>query len=184
MRIASEVNANPRQLDQIETAGLNLKRTRLKKEHKTLQEKLIKTNDDATIKSLAAEKEIIEAEFEVLDKALKEGGREQARAFGARQAGLDENLDFLSVTARAKANKGAKLTPKEQNNFEVLTKRLDETTIKLDKLQKQVNDGLAGRHIKDTVASKKYKTMSLKQKDIELNSLVEQANKLLKEGCY
>jgi hypothetical protein len=185
LRIAAEVNKKPRAMTDEETAGMVIKAARLKNEHKTLSEKIkqIPGNDTAAIKSLSSEMEVVESEFEALSDALKLSGTEMGRALASRKLTINNSYDLVSVAVRAKAVKGEALSTEERQKLADLTTKLDAATAKIDALQKQVDESTANNAIKEH-GVKRYSRMSLEQKDTELNSLVSEVNRLLKEGCY
>lgn len=185
LRTAAEVNDTPRALNDEETAGIVIKAARLKNEHKGLMEKIkqVPGNDIAIIKSLSAEMEQVETEFEMLSDALKLSGTEMGRALASRKLTINQSYDLVSVAVRAKAAKGEALSAQERQRLAELTTKLEGAMAKIEALQKQVDESTAQNAIKSR-GVKRYSRMSLEQKDTELNSLVSEINELVEKGCY
>jgi len=184
LRIAAEYDKNPPvALDKVVEAGMVVKMARLKKEYRGLMVQVKQTSDPATIKSLDSEMTVIEGELELIGRVVTNSGSEEGRALQARKLNINDELDFISVKIRAKAAKGKELTSQETEKIKELTTKLEETTAKIDALQKQVDESTANNAIKAR-GVKRYSRMSLEQKDTELNSMVSEVNRLLKEGCY
>jgi predicted Fe-Mo cluster-binding NifX family protein len=182
MRIANEVNETPRSLSDDETAGLVIHATELKNEHRALTSGLGKIKDPAEIKIKSAEILRVEEEFDKLSLALRTSGTEKGRALAAQKLTINQDFDLISVKNRAKTAKEAPLNPKENEKFKQLTTELEQKNKRLLELEKKVKTRTAITEIK-TSNARKYSKMSRADKDIELNSLKEQARKLIESGC-
>lgn len=182
-RLAAEIIDNPRPLNDVETAGLVHKATQLKNEHRAAMNRLNTATDSADIKSIGAEAERVQQEFDLLSNAIHLSGTEKGRALASQKLTIDRDFDLASVQSRAKAAKGKELTGKERGNFREMTSKLDEAMEKITDLQKQVDEMAAHKIVREGVA-RKYSRMSNERKDAELNSLLEKGKKLLSEGCY
>lgn len=181
MRIASEVNENPRALNDEETAGLVIRAARLKNEYKSLMTEINRA-EDAEMKSLSTEAERIEGEFEILSKAIHLSGTEKGRNLAAQKLTIDQDYNLISVKSRAKSAKGKALTVKESAKLTEVTNQLEEANAKIEQLQKEINEMAAKRAIKER-GIKRYSRMSLEQKDTELHQDIERLNELIKAGC-
>lgn len=182
MRIAQEVNETPRALDDEETAGLVVRAARLKNEYKNLMTEINKA-DDAGMKSLSAEAERIEAEFEILSRAIHLSGTEKGRALVAQKLTINQDYNLISVKSRAKAAKGKALTVDESQRLTEATNQLEQANTKIVELERQINEMSAKRAIKER-GIKRYSKMSLEQKDVELNQDIKRLNELIEAGCF
>uniref|UniRef100_A0A6M3XFR8 Uncharacterized protein n=1 Tax=viral metagenome TaxID=1070528 RepID=A0A6M3XFR8_9ZZZZ len=183
LRIATEVNQNPRALNDEETAGLVIKAARLKNEYKGLMDRIKKTSDQGEIQTISTEAERVEQEFESLSQAIHVSGTEKGRALVSQKLTINQDYDLVSVVTRAKSNKGKALSTKERAKLQELITKLDAATQEIENLRKQMNDMAAEKHVKQRGA-KKYSRMSLEQKDTELNTLTNRIQQLLDQGCY
>ena len=180
-RIAEEVNENPRPLSDVETAGVTIRMTELKNEHKEAMDSLSKSKDDADIQTLSAEVNRIEAEFDELTRAVKLSGTEKGRALAAQKLTINQDFDLVSVLNRAKSAAGKKIKATSRKLFKQLTSKLDTTNKRVEALEIEL-DILKARQAVGR-GNKRFKTMSLQQKDRNLSSLVEKTKTLLEQGC-
>ncbi len=180
-RLAEEVNANPRPLNDVETAGVTIRMAELKNEHAEAMEAVAKSKDDAEIKTLSAEVDRIEAEFDALTKAVNVSGTEKGRALAAQKLTINKDFDLISVLNRAKTAAGKKLTAIQNKLFKGLTEKLSKTTKRVEALEIEVN-GLKARGAV-RIGNRRFKTMNLQQKNRSLDSLVAKAKTLLEQGC-
>lgn len=179
LRLAAEVNQTPRPLTDIETAGLVHKANALKAEHRALSAELADLKDPADIQTKAAEIGRVEAEFDALSTALKSAGTEQGRALASRKLTLDQDFSLVAMKSRAKAAKGAELTPAESSKIADLSKRMEETTARLTELEKQLAESRAEQTIKRESGRRRAKPT----RDAEFKSLLAEAKSLLEKGC-
>lgn len=137
-RLAASVIDQPRALNDVETAGLVVRATELKNEHKSLLSSL---NDagEAQTKLAAAELERIEQEFDELTKAIRVSGSEKGRALASQKLTINRDFDLVSVLNRAKSKAGKNLTPKQRNRFEKLVSDLQAKEQQLEKLYERRN---------------------------------------------
>lgn len=180
MRIANEVNVEPRALSDVETAGLVTKAVQLKNQHAAAIEKVAKSTDPADVATNSAEARRIEQEFGVLSQALRSSGTEKGRALASQKLTLDADFKLLPTLARAKSAKGKELNPAERRRFETLTSQLEKTTQRVTDLERQVRDRLAGDTI---VRVKSRRRMTPEQRNAEYGTLREKAMALLNAGC-
>lgn len=180
-RIASEVNAKPRALSDTETAGLVVDATRLKNEHRELTEKIGKATDPGEVATLSAEVGRVADEFDSLSRALRVSGTEKGRALAAQKLTIDQDFNLLSLKSRAKAAKGADLSPKESAQIEGLTRKLDATNTRVAELEKQLTEQAAERAIRRHAAGRRGLTHQART--AEFSGLLAEAKALLKAGC-
>lgn len=184
LRMAAQLEMNPRALSKVEEAGFRIAYRRLVNEHNNILEQVRQTNDEAAIKNLTGEMEIVENDVELLGRAISATSREAGRSLQGLKAGINSNFDLVSVVTRAKANKGENISATERAGFEKLTADLDEANQKIDSLQVQMNELAAQKATKQSSRAKRFSRMSSQQLDTELNTKVELARKLLEKGCY
>lgn len=182
LRMAAEININPRALSDTETAGFTFRLAQLKVEYNKLKKDIAEEKDNVLIQSKSAELDRIEDEFDAISKAVRLSGTEKGRALVSQKLTINNDLSLISVKSRAKATKKAELTPQETKKFEQLTSKLDETNERIKVMQEQIDQLLAQRYIKQGAYSR-YSRMTNQQKDTELNDLIGQTKKLLEEGC-
>ncbi len=180
-RLAEEINATPRALSDVETAGVTIRMAELKNEHKEAMDAVAKLKDDADIKTKSAEIERIEVEFDALTKAVNTSGTEKGRALAAQKLTINKDFSLISVLNRAKVAAGKKLSAVKQQIFKGLTKRLNETNKRVETLELEVNELKAKGIVRKGVS--RFKRLSIQQKNTELDTLVDRTNRLLKEGC-
>ena len=184
LRMAALLESNPRALSKVEEAGFRIAYRRLVNEHNNILDQVRQTNDEAAIKSLTSEMEIVENDTELLGRAISATSREAGRSLQGLKAGINSNFDLVSVVTRAKANKGENISAAERAGFEKLTADLDEANQKIDSLQTQMNELAAQKATQQSSRAKRFGRMSSQQLDTELNTKVELARELLKKGCY
>ena len=181
--IANEIIRNPRPMTKIEEEGLLVARARAKKQYRLKVKELSTSTDEAAKKSLSTELERLEMEYEALSRADALSGSEQARALVSRQTTIDEDMELVSVLARAREMKGKLLTAKERAELTQKILEVQELSDKIAELEKQINELAAHASTKEK-GVRKYNKMTLQQKDAELDKLITKAAKLLEEGCY
>jgi hypothetical protein len=142
--LAASVARIPRTLDARDIGALAYDRAQIIKEHDATTEALAKAVDagDAnTIATLQTKQEQLLAALDDNDQALVKGGREQSAAFAARKLMVGQDFSFAGVQQRAKANKGAPLTPQERTQFEALTAKLKEAETRLADAERAIAEG-------------------------------------------
>lgn len=131
-RIVAEVNANPREMSTVESAGVTQYMAKLKNEHATLTEKV---NDPATPEpdrlSADAEKVRIEQEYADASQAAAHAKSTSGLNLKFTQLTLDKDYSLLSMKTRARTAKGSDLTPEESSQIEALSKKLAEAEAKI-----------------------------------------------------
>lgn len=179
LRIAAEVQENPRQMTDEEEAGLLVRRVQLRDEYEGAQRKVKTTKDEAEISMLNAEMNRIEAEYDLLSQALRTAGTEIARALAFRRNFIDEKFDVLSVKTRARRAKGKDLTADESAKFEELVAKLNEANAEIDKLQAKLDEAAAENFVKDGGRGKRGRT----KRTADITALGNRINELIKQGC-
>ncbi|MFA7100713.1 MAG: hypothetical protein WC196_02980 [Bacilli bacterium] len=182
LRIAAEINANPRPLNDVETAGLVMKAAQLKREHKSLMQEMDKLTEKADINSKATQIDAVEKEFDALTQAIYKSGTEKGRALASQKLTINQDFDLLSLKNRAKKSKGRELTEKETAALEERAKALDVREKLIAQREKQINEKQVKRIIKEGSISR-YAKMNRSEIDLELYSLVSRTKQLIKEGC-
>jgi hypothetical protein len=182
LRIAAEINANPRPLNDVETAGLVMKAAQLKREHKSLMQEMDNLTEKVDIDSKAAQIDTVEKEFDALTQAIYRSGTEKGRALASQKLTINQDFDLLSLKNRAKKMKGRELTEKETAALEERAKALDVREKLIAQREKQINEKQVKRIIKEGSISR-YAKMNRSEIDLELDSLVSRTKQLIKEGC-
>ena len=181
LRIANDVIARPRALNDEATAGLVIAATKLKAEYKGIITKINESTDEAENDILSAEAANIEAEFDIITKALHQSGTEKGRALAAQKLTIDRGFDLISVKSRARAIKGKELSEKENKKFEELSAELESQTEAVTELQQRLSEMEANQIIK------RGRRIVAKRTPAKLNadilSLGSKVRDLLKAGC-
>jgi hypothetical protein len=185
LRIATEILQSPRALSDVETAGFSIKMQMLKTEHHKLSQeaKAMETAGDevgADLKYNEAGRVI--QELDVITEADLRSGTEKGRSLAAQKLTVNQDYDLASVLVKARIAKKSKLSSQQEQNFETLTGQLEESTERIDQLEKKVDDLVAKQAIKTNHLTRKKATQAVM--DTELESLYKKAERLLKEGCY
>jgi hypothetical protein len=183
LRISADIIENQRQITDEEEAGLTIRKMELLKERRTVERQILETTDKAQIKSLSAEANRIQDEFETITNALKIGGTEVARALAFRASEMDEDLNILSIPAKAKIAKGKALSDKEQANFSKLASDLEAANAKIEELQNQMMEQKAQKLIREGTV-KRYRQMNKQELLADRDARIKKLKTLLEEGCY
>jgi hypothetical protein len=182
LRTSAEVNANPRALNDIETAGLVMKAAQLKKEHKDLMSQIDKAKEGENLSDLSAKIDVIEKEFDTVTQALYKSGTEKGRALASQKLTINQDFDLLSLKNRAKKIKGRELTEAENKKIEQLSKDLELQQAENEILKKKINEMMAKTFVRQG-SIRKYSRMSRTDINTELNALISRTQQLLEEGC-
>jgi hypothetical protein len=146
-RLADEVLAKPRALNDEETASLVVRAQQIKNEHAEVMKKIGDAKGDE-LASKRQQAESLESEFDKLTRATKASGTEKGRTLAAQKLTINQDYDLVSLIQRAKAAKGRDVTPEERARYEkmageieTLNKQLTEANEKLAQkdLQKQID---------------------------------------------
>lgn len=178
--IAAEVNAKPRALSDVETAGLVHRASTLKTEHRAIGERISKASDEASRLEAVAELTRVEAEFDALSTALQKTGTEQGRALASRKLALAEDYSLVAIKTRAKAAKGRALSPEETAKLTELSNKLEAASSRLTELEKTVAEAKAERAIRRHSAARRADP---KTRDANYSALLGRAKDLLAKGC-
>lgn len=144
--LAASVAQKPRPLTAAEVGALAYDRAQIIKEHDATTAELaraVDSGDTAKIAELQAKQERLLSDLDANDNALVKGGREQSAAFNARKMMVGQDFSFAGVQQRAKAAKGAPLTPMEKQQIETLTARLKDAETRLSAAESALKDAQA-----------------------------------------
>lgn len=180
MEISDEVLKKPRQLDDVETAGLVHHANTLLDKHDAVMEKLKAAKNDTEKVFAAAEANHIENQFDLLTTALKRAGTEQGRSLASRKLTINEDYRIVAVKSRARAVKGSSLTAKESARFDQLTKDLAESRQKLSEAHRQIAERDAEVTLKRHAGRRRLTPI---EREAEFSQLLGRAKELLAKGC-
>lgn len=180
-RIADQVNAQPEELGDVRTAGLVIRMTELKNEHRKAMEELGKLTDKADIKTKATEVARIRSEFDNLSEAVRDNGSEAGRTLAAQKLTLNKDFSLISVLNQAKANSGKKLSKKKEQALTNQVAKNDDLNRRIEVLEKEVNDLKANKLAKR--GAKRFTTMTVSERNTSRKTLSTKLNQLLAEGC-
>lgn len=178
--IAAEVLDSPRSLSSTETAGLVEATAKLKNEHAKAMDAISKAYDPADLRSASAEATRIEAEHDLLTRALLASGTEKGRALAAQKLTLDQDFSLVAVKNRAKAAQGKALTPEQSAKFETLTKELAEKARAYDELAAKMDERMAEDSVRRHKSGRKRDPAAHRA---ERESLMAKVKELLTAGC-
>jgi cell division protein FtsB len=180
-RIADEINTTARALSDIEDAGMRVAVAELEIEHEQIMKLIAESKDDADIKTLSAEVNRIETEFDSIISALETSGTEAGRALRARKVQISRDFSLVAVLNRAKAAVGQKLGATKERLFKQLTDKLNKTTKRVEVLETEVNDlkalKIVGR------GARRFTSMTTQQRQVSRKGLTTKLNELLAKGC-
>jgi len=171
------------QLEVYEQHGLVLAVARRKNEFNEISKRLAKEKDPTMLKEMNGALTVIEAEVDEITLALRESSRQWGLLGRAKQMGITPEYDMLSVVGRHQGASGKEIKKGSElwNKFQKLTEQVAEGNKTIEKLQRKMAESTAGRELKSH--TNKYKKMSVKEKDVELGTLITKATELLKVGC-
>jgi hypothetical protein len=182
LRLADAINANPRPLSDTETAGFIIKKAELKREYNQIMAEIDAEKDPESLSWLEVKRARVEMEYDALTLALEKAGTEQGRALNARKMAVDEELSLLQIKTKAKAKKGATLTPEEAARFERLHKELEQTRTALKDLQDRMDKLESERFVK-TRAAQRIKRMTAQERRFDFEATLNRTKQLMQEGC-
>ena len=182
-RIADQVNAEPRPLNDVETAGLTIRLAELKNEHEVAMKTMGKVKDKAETKILSAEIQQIEDEFDSLSRAVNLSGTEKGRALVAQKLTINKDFKLVSVLNRAKVALGHKLSTAQRKMFGFLTSKLDKTNTQIDVLTKEVAELKASSYVRAKPTAKRFSRMTTAQRQTHLSEKVALVNEMIQKGC-
>ncbi|MFA5377687.1 MAG: hypothetical protein WC455_18195, partial [Dehalococcoidia bacterium] len=183
LRIAAEINAKPRALSDVETAGLVVRSVELENEHAGIMAKIGPEKDAAMVADMSARAGTIESEYDAISRELFASGSEKGRALASQKLTINENFSLVAVKARAKAAKGAELTAKESAKIEELTTKLADQSAKVEALEKEIRRLQAEAMLKRLRGAQKLAAMTADQKAAKRSKAIEKVKALMKAGC-
>ena len=184
-RIAAEVNADPRVLTPIESAGLTVAYVQRMNEHAELTKEAVEATDPVEAATKSAEALRVEQEYDNITRALFLSGSERGRALQSQKLTINRNYDLVSVLNRAKIARkagGKDLSKGDRAQIESLVRKLEAADQAYAEKESEYNELLASRAVRLGV-TQNLRTMNIKQKDADLNRLNERLETLLNEGC-
>jgi hypothetical protein len=146
-RLADQVLANPRALDDEQTAGMVLKLQQLKNEHADLLDKIATEPDADQLAQYRADLESVEQSFDKITEAVKKSGSEKGRLLASQKLTINQDFDLVSMLNRYKAKTGKEPTPEiraqiesQQKRIADLEKQLTEKSVKsgTDRIAREV----------------------------------------------
>lgn len=157
--IADDVLKNPHPLTDKQTAGMVLRLQQIKNEHAAVMNEIGEADPKSDKGSeLRARTDMLENEAEKLQRAVTQSGTEKGRALASQKLTINQDMDLVSLIARAKA-KGIKITPERRAKYEAIANEnadlkaqiaKHESDAKAQSLQAEVNR--ASRRVKRTQA--------------------------------
>lgn len=202
--VASEVIKNPRPVSTKEHAGMSLKASQLANEYENIikfRDERIKVGDKRGASAETVKAEVVLEQIDRLTQGADLGGTETGRALRIRGILVNrETFDLARVTQRARAVKGAPLSPRETAKVEVAVKKHKELETKIKELETKndqilaeqdriIAEKMTKREARKIVSRKKIQGIAAERKQIknELAKLGFRLNDitgLTAEGSY
>lgn len=181
--IAHEIIAGNRDPNAEDLAAITDRRRIVKKQYNDLATKLKSATDPGDRMTLTAELNRAEQDFNTLDTASITHGTRASESLNAHKLALDEDGHVLAVVAKAKVAKGEDLSPAERAKVETLTQTVADHEAKIAELQGKLDDQKAHNTVQ-SAAAKKYRGMTVEQKNAELQDNYAKLRGLLRNGCH
>lgn len=184
MQIAQHVVSKPRVLTDTETAAMVIQASGIKKRHAELMGGVESITDPAEIRAVGEEALRLEQDFDVLTNALRAAGTETGRALAARKLTIDQDFKLLPTLARAKAAKGANLSPEERAKIESVVGKLEEMTKRAEAAEKKLAERRAERAVVHRAPGREPgQRRTPQQRESDISRLLAKTNELLSKGC-
>lgn len=180
LSIAQQVVNKPRALTDTETAAMVIRAADIKKRHAELLQGVQDATDPADIRLAGEEALRIEQDFDLLTDALRRAGTETGRALAARKLTIDKDFKLLPTLARAKAAKGAALSPKERASIERVVGELEAMTKRAEAAEKKLAERRAERAV---LRSREAPKRTPQTREADISRLLAKTQELLKAGC-
>jgi hypothetical protein len=130
--IAAEVNAKPRSLNEVETAGMTIRFEQLKQASDEAYQRVKDAPEGSAEEASAiAEANRYQQQLENVYTALRSSGTVKGRELAIQKFTIDKDYNLATVLAKAKVNKGKSLTPQEKAWYEKRIGELEEVNRKL-----------------------------------------------------
>ncbi len=134
-RLADQVLANPRALDDEQTAGMVLRLQQLKNEHAGLLDAIEKETNPEVLAQHRADLESVENSFDKITEAVKKSGTEKGRSLASQKLTINQDFDLVSMLNRYKAKTGKEPTPEIREQIATQQKRIAQLEADLTKAQ-------------------------------------------------
>jgi hypothetical protein len=189
LAIATTINAEPRALTHVETAGMVDKAIEMDNQYEQLTSQMAEASnkgDTEAVKVLSTAINQNQAEYDALTRAIHSSGSEKGRDLASQKLTKGRDFRLVSVVTRATAVKGAPLTAEEQAGLAEDVKKLEEATKAAQPVErKAAEDAAAGtlglpttgrrtaaRRPPRQQGLRRYLTMTEAEKDAELQALL------------
>lgn len=179
--LAESVAALPRPLSKSEIGSLGFDRARLSNARAELNNELntaIAENKD--VSDIQVRLKQVERALDFNDQALEKGGREQSEAFNARRMLVLHDYSLGDVLQRAKAAKGAELTPRERTEYTELQQKYEKVLAQLNETERKTATDTLQRDI-NRISKSKQRTETKELLDAEFAVLQTQFRQARKE---
>lgn len=124
LSIAGEINAAPRAMTPVESAGVTIRMAELKEQLSSQYESISNAKTEADTIGPANEISRLQDEFDFISQAALLSGSERGRNLAFQKLSINNDFSLPTTLARARVNKGGKLTPAEATKFKTLTDNL------------------------------------------------------------
>lgn len=189
LAIATTINAEPRALTHVETAGMVDKAIELDNQYEQLTAQMTEANskgDAQAVKVLSTAINQNQADYDSLTRAIYTSGSEKGRDLASQKLTKGRDFRLASVVARATAAKGAPLTTEEQAGLAADVKQLQETVAAATPVERKAAEETAAdtlglpttgqrkgaRRPPRKKGLRRYLTMTEVEKDAELQTLL------------
>ena len=132
--IAHSIVANPRAMNDIETAGVVQRLVGVIRDHDSLSQK-IQEAEGADLAVLSSELSRLEETHELLTTAMRASGSEKGRALNAQKLTLNQKFELVTILAKAKATKNSELSSRQRTELTTLHRQIKALQSRLDRLE-------------------------------------------------
>jgi hypothetical protein len=164
-RLVKELNANARNLSNIEVAVMQIHYRQLNNQLERASDRLFKAKDDKdSVASAQAmmDTDIIMNALAEMEEATKKAGREWGRAGVARQIALEKDFSLAALMRKARiANAGNALDEKQQEEMRALAKRVAELEGQLAKANQEKLDAEREKNVDAQIEDSKSKAVPI-----------------------
>jgi hypothetical protein len=186
MYIAADVIVDGKEISRPQHAGLLIRLIEIEKEVIELNAKRnTMQDDDVEFNSVSREIDRLEDDYLYISRAAWAGNREAGRNLAFRKLTMGiEDYSLMTVVNKAKHIKGDKrLNAKERAEIEKVVSELESLKERFTEMEAKYAEALAKHNIRQGGMAR-YRSMTIEDKNSDLQILITKTQTLLKEGCY
>lgn len=143
--IATDILENGRPLTSIEEIGLGLRAQKISAQLQQKRAEIAQSDDETTLRSLAAEANQLGQEFDTIRDALEMGGTDPARVLAYRRWAFPDDLTEENIVARVKVARKAPATKEDIDFAKQVSKDHSANAKKLEAARKKQKEAIASQ---------------------------------------